>query len=65
MVDELKRKPSVWKGKHLSLEGREALVNSVLTRLMLYFFSFFKPAKGVIKESVAIQRRFLWSGGVE
>jgi hypothetical protein len=43
LVDEaLKRKLSVWKGKHLYFGGRVTLINSVLASLPLYFFSFFK-----------------------
>lgn len=42
--------------------GRITLINSVLASLPLYYFSFFKAPKKVIKEMVRTQRNFLWGG---
>jgi hypothetical protein len=55
----------VWSGRNLSIGGRVTLINSVLSSLPLYFFSFFKAPVCVLKEMVSIQRSFLWGGGVE
>ncbi|CAJ2631177.1 unnamed protein product [Trifolium pratense] len=41
------------------------LINSVLSSLPLYFFSFFKAPVCVLKELVNIQRKFLWGGSSE
>lgn len=61
IVDSLKKRLAVWKGRYLSIGGRIALINSVLSSLPLYF-SFFKAPKKVLKSLVAIQRNFLWNG---
>lgn len=42
--------------------GRITLINLVLASLPLYYFSFFKARKKVIKEMVQIQRKFLGGG---
>lgn len=46
----------------MSIGGRITLINSVLSALPLYFFSFFKAPKKVIKEINRLQRQFLWGG---
>jgi hypothetical protein len=38
VIESLKRKLSVWTGKHLYFGGRIMLINSVLASLPLYFF---------------------------
>ncbi|CAJ2643768.1 unnamed protein product [Trifolium pratense] len=53
---------NAWNGRHLSIGGRLTLINSVLSSLPLYFFSFFKAPSCVLKELVNIQRKFLWGG---
>ncbi|GAU48580.1 hypothetical protein TSUD_369510 [Trifolium subterraneum] len=65
VVDSMKQRLSSWSGRHLSIGGRVTLINSVLSSLPLYFFSFFKAPKGVINELIKIQRNFLWGGGLE
>lgn len=62
IVDSLKKRLAAWKGRYLSIGGRITLINSVLSSLPLYFFSFFKAPKKVLKSLVAIQRKFLWNG---
>lgn len=54
-----------WKGKNLSLGGRIVLVNSILSSLPLYFFSFYRVPKIVLRQLVRLQRSFLWSGWEE
>lgn len=41
------------------------LINSILTNMPSYQFSFYKVPLKVVKEIVAIQRNFMWSGVVE
>jgi hypothetical protein len=61
----MKKRLNNWNGRHLSIGGRVSLINSVLSSLPLYFFSFFKAPVCVLKEMVSIQRNFLWGGGME
>lgn len=65
MVDKLRRRLSNWKRRNLSLGGRIVLINSVLTNLPIYYLSFMKAPKKVIKEMISIQRNFLWGGTCE
>jgi len=39
------------------------LIQSVLTSIPIYFFSFFRVPKAVVDRLVRIQRQFLWGGG--
>jgi hypothetical protein len=63
IIDSMKQKLCKWNGRNLSIRGRVTLINSVLSSLPLYFFSFNKAPVCVIKELVSIQRNFLWGGG--
>ncbi|GAU21257.1 hypothetical protein TSUD_286670 [Trifolium subterraneum] len=45
--------------------GRITLINSVLSSIPLYFFSFFKAPSCILNQLVRIQRNFLWGGGIE
>jgi hypothetical protein len=65
VLESMKNRLSAWNGRHLSIGGRVTLINSVLSSLPLYFFSFYKAPVCVIKEMVSIQRNFLWGGGLE
>ncbi|GAU18465.1 hypothetical protein TSUD_366480 [Trifolium subterraneum] len=65
IVDSMKRRLCAWNGRNLSIGGRVTLLNSVLSSLPLYFFSFYKAPVSVIKELVSIQRTFLWGGGMD
>lgn len=62
MVDAMRRILSRWKGRHLSLGGRIVLIQSVLSSLPLYFFSFYRVPRKVLKVLIGIQRSFLWGG---
>lgn len=58
----MKKRLSKWKGRHLSFGGRIILIQSVLSSLPLYFFSFFRVPRKVLKIIIGIQRSFLWGG---
>jgi hypothetical protein len=65
VVESMSKRLNTWSSRHLSYGGRVTLINSVLSSLPLYFFSFFKAPKCIINQLVRIQRNFLWGGGVE
>jgi hypothetical protein len=65
VVENMEKRLSTWSSRHLSYGGRVTLINSVLSSLPLYFFSFFKAPRCVINQLVKIQRNFLWGGGGE
>jgi hypothetical protein len=65
ILDLMEKRLAKWKGKHLSIGGRVVLINSVLSSLPLYFFSFFKAPKKIIQEIIKIQRNFLWSNSAD
>lgn len=62
VVDVMRKRLARWKGNHLSLVGRIVLLKSVLSSLPLYFFSFYRVPRRVLKTLISIQRAFLWSG---
>jgi len=45
--------------------GRVCLIKSVIFALPLYYLSFFKIPRSVIKELCSLQRNFLWGWGYE
>ena len=57
------RKLATWKHRHISFGGRVTLINSILTAIPIYFFSFFRVPSKIIVKLEAIQRRFFWGGG--
>ncbi|MCH85046.1 RNA-directed DNA polymerase (Reverse transcriptase) [Trifolium medium] len=61
ILDLMEKRLAKWKGKYLSIDGRFVLINSVLSSLPLYFFSFFRASKKIIQAIIKIQRNFLWS----
>ncbi|WJX94410.1 hypothetical protein P8452_75829 [Trifolium repens] len=64
VVDAMTKRLNSWSSRLLSYGGRITLINSVLSSLPLYFFSFFKAPSCVIKQLVKLQRNFLWGGGL-
>lgn len=54
------KKLSCWKGKLLSYGGRLVLVNSVLTSMSMFLFSFFEIPVGVRKRLDFFRSRFFW-----
>lgn len=62
MLNKIRSRLSSWKAKKLSFGGRVCLVKSVLTALPLYFISFFRMPKGIVKKCQQLMARFLWGG---
>jgi hypothetical protein len=56
----IEKKFSSWKGKHLSVGCRLVLINSVLTRLVMFMLSFFEVPRGVLKKIDYYRFRFYW-----
>ncbi|GAU20609.1 hypothetical protein TSUD_33450 [Trifolium subterraneum] len=65
VVDAMNKRLSTWTSRHLSFGGRLTLINSVLSSLPLYFFSFFKLPSCILKILEQMQRNLLWGGGAE
>lgn len=58
----LRRRIGIWHNRHLSICGRVVLLNSILSRIPIFFFPFYKAPKFFIKEIILIQPSFLWGG---
>ena len=65
IIRKCEGKLATWKHRHMSFRGRVTLINSVLTAISIYFFSFFRVLSKVIAKLEAIQRKFLWGGGLD
>ena len=63
VVEKVKARLSVWKGKCLSFAGRLCLIKSVLTSIPLFYLSFYKAPKSICDKISSIQRSFLWAWG--
>jgi len=63
VLNKLKSRLSVWKGRFLSMAGRVCLIKFVLSAVPLYYLSLFKAPDVVCKSIIGIQRRFLWGWG--
>jgi len=63
VLNKLKARLSVWKGRFLSLAGRSCLINSVLTVVPLYYLSLFRAPESVCRRIIKIQTSFLWGWG--
>ena len=60
-VDErFQKRLSGWKGKLLSTGGKLVLINSVLSSLPLFMFSFFEVPREVLKKLDFYRSRFFW-----
>nr|KYP44565.1 hypothetical protein KK1_033912 [Cajanus cajan] len=60
VIRKFSKKLSTWRASSLSIAGRVCLINSVLTSLPLYFMSFYRMPKLVIKQLTKLQRNFWW-----
>jgi len=60
IIHKCERKLAKWKQRHISFGGRVTLIQSVLTSIPIYFFSFFRVLQLVVDKLVKLQRRFLW-----
>lgn len=65
LVQKLKNKLSVWKGRFLYIGGKITLINSILNSIPIYFLSFYKIPKIMLQQLIKIQRNFLWSSGAD
>ena len=65
IVRKYERKLATWKHRHISIGGRVTLINAALTTIPIYFFSFFRVPSRIAARLEAIQRQFLWGGGME
>jgi len=59
VINKLKARLNVWKGRILSMAGRICLIKSVLTSTLLYYLSLFRAPVAVCKSITRIQMRFL------
>jgi hypothetical protein len=64
VVEALTKRLNSWNSRHLSFGGRITLINSVLSSLPLYYFSFYRAPCCVIKSLERIQHNFLWGCGI-
>lgn len=62
ILTKMRRKLSTWKQNMLSFGGRLCLINSVLTLLPIFFLSFFRDPKGILRSATRIMKNFLWGG---
>ena len=58
--EKFQKRLSSWKSKLLSVGGRLTLINSVLTSLPMFMFSFFEVPKEVLKKIETFRSRFFW-----
>lgn len=65
LVDKVTKKLRVWEDKQVSMAGRITLLNSVLSSIPIYYFSFFLIPKKILKDLERVQHEFLWGGGAE
>jgi hypothetical protein len=59
IIDSYKKKLNNRRKRSLTTCGKVVLINSVLTSLLLYFFSIFKAPKKLLKVLIRLQRYFL------
>lgn len=60
IISKFKKKLASWKHRHFFFSKRICHINLVLSSLPLFYMSFFKIPKGVIKILTTLQRMFLW-----
>ncbi|XP_068475067.1 uncharacterized protein [Phaseolus vulgaris] len=65
VLEKLKARLSVWKGRFLSLAGRTCVIKSMLTAIPLFYLSVYKSPESVYKSIISTQRKFLWGWGKE
>jgi len=63
IIQKCERRLAKWKQKHISWGGKVTLIQSILTSIPIYFLSFFRVPRRVVKKLVCILRSFLWGGG--
>jgi len=65
VLNKLKTRLSVWKGRFLSMAGRICVIKFVFTAIPLFNLSVFKASESIYKSIISIQRRFMWGWGKE
>ena len=65
IIQKCERRLARWQQRFISFGGRVALIQSVLTSIPIYYFSFFRVPQTVISKLIKLQRKFLWGGGLE
>ena len=63
VLNKLKARLNVWKGRFLSMAGKICLIKFVLTSVPLYYLSLFRAPVMVCRSITRIQMRFLWGWG--
>ncbi|XP_058761431.1 uncharacterized protein LOC131634822 [Vicia villosa] len=62
VVNNIKARLSVWKGRNISIGGRVTLIGSVLNAIPIFTLSFYKAPSKIIKEIRGLLSNFLWNG---
>ncbi|XP_058732909.1 uncharacterized protein LOC131604490 [Vicia villosa] len=62
LVSKLRRRIRSWHNRQLLISGRVVLLNSILSSIPIFYFSFYKVPESTILEIISIQRSFLWGG---
>jgi hypothetical protein len=62
LIDKIGGRLPGWKGKLLSMDGRETLVKCVLTSQPIYHLTVFRVQKWLLKQVDRLLRSFLWKG---
>jgi len=62
LIETLGGRLNMWADRYISFGGRIVLLNSVLSALPTFYFSFLKMPVQVWRKIVRIQREFLWGG---
>lgn len=65
VIDKIQKRIYGWHAKLLAKKGRFTLVNSVLSYLLLYFFSIYMAPKWLVNYIEALRRNFFWKGCTE
>ncbi|KAF6154879.1 hypothetical protein GIB67_018316 [Kingdonia uniflora] len=65
LVGKIKKRATGWAVNLLSLQGREVLIQSVLSSISIFSMGIYKWPTSVIKEGERILQNFLWSGELE
>lgn len=65
IVSKIRSKLAAWHNSYLPIGSRVVLLNSILSNILIFFFSFYKTPKVIVKEIIMLQRVFLWGGGEE
>ena len=65
MLNRIKNRLGMWKGRYISMAGRICLIKSILSSIPLFYLSLLKLPSTMLKKIVCLQRNFLWGSGSE